>query len=537
MSKAILNDKTGRIEVYGRVTNPNVAEAIRAMPEYRAGRSTGPEAMVASYLATPLSSYLSTCYFDQVDSLVTRMAELHHRQSEVSPGGFEFRTKPWKHQEDAIRWALPRYGGVLQMWMGTGKSLVAATLHANWKCWRTVVFAPPKVLGVWRREMAKHGCEQTEVIILDKGTTRKKAQVVQDALKSGKRVMIVVSYMTAWRAPLDRILESVEWDLCLCDESHRIKGPSAKVSRAAYRVGCKSKRRFALTGTLMPHSPLDAYAQIRFIEPAVFGTSFTAFRSRFAVMNHMFPSKVDRFINLDELSRILDDWVFRADADVLDLPPIHTTDIPVDLGAQTKRVYRELEEHLLSEVDGDEVTAANVLVKTIKLRQITGGRVITEDHFIHVGDEKRDTLRELVESMPEGQPVVVFCGFIAELNAIAEVAEMTGRKYGEISGRSKDLDDNAQMPEDIQMMGVQIQSGGEGIDLTRARYVVYYSPAWSLGMMDQSVARVHRPGQNHPVTVYRLVAEGTIDRTMYRALDKRRNVVEAIFEGITRKEL
>mgnify|MGYP000232781153 CR=1 FL=1 len=75
---------------------------------------------------------------------------------------------------------------------------------------------------------------------------------------------------------------------------------------------------------------------------------------------------------------------------------------------------------------------------------------------------------------------------------------------------------------------MQVQAGGLGIDLSEARYAIFYTLTFSLGDYQQAVARVHRPGQDHPVMVYRLVAAGTVDRKILHALDRRRNVIESI---------
>ena len=83
------------------------------------------------------------------------------------------------------------------------------------------------------------------------------------------------------------------------------------------------------------------------------------------------------------------------------------------------------------------------------------------------------------------------------------------------------------------VLAVQIQSGGTGIDLTRARYCVYLSAGYSLGDYEQSLARVHRPGQSRSVHYYHLVAQGTVDEKVYEALRNRKQVVESVLSGIT----
>lgn len=84
------------------------------------------------------------------------------------------------------------------------------------------------------------------------------------------------------------------------------------------------------------------------------------------------------------------------------------------------------------------------------------------------------------------------------------------------------------------MLAAQLQSGAEGVDLTRARYCVFYSLDYSLGRYDQALARVHRPGQKHPVTYIHIVATGTVDQLVRKALTARRNVVEDVMDEIRR---
>ena len=81
------------------------------------------------------------------------------------------------------------------------------------------------------------------------------------------------------------------------------------------------------------------------------------------------------------------------------------------------------------------------------------------------------------------------------------------------------------------MLAVQIQAGGVGIDLTRTRYCIYYSLSFNLGDYLQSLARVHRPGQNHNVRYIHLLASETIDIRVHKALQKRQNIIEEILHG------
>jgi hypothetical protein len=116
------------------------------------------------------------------------------------------------------------------------------------------------------------------------------------------------------------------------------------------------------------------------------------------------------------------------------------------------------------------------------------------------------------------------------------VARELGRGYSEVSGREKTL--AAWQAGDTTILGVQIQSGGTGLDLFKACYCAYYSLGFSLGEYEQSLARLHRPGQTRCVRYYHLVAKGTVDEAVYAALRERRNVVEAVLSRLSpRKEV
>ena len=104
-----------------------------------------------------------------------------------------------------------------------------------------------------------------------------------------------------------------------------------------------------------------------------------------------------------------------------------------------------------------------------------------------------------------------------------------GKKVLELSGRIKQNFEFQDGEGDI--LAVQIQAGGVGIDLTRTRYCIYYSLGFNLGEYQQSLARVHRPGQEHPVTYIHLLATGTVDQQVHNALQRRENVIEAVLHG------
>jgi SNF2 family DNA or RNA helicase len=425
----------------------------------------------------------------------------------------------WAHQERFRDWFRDRFAGLLAADMGTGKTFAA-------------------LLAL---EAAKHPLVHVD---LSRGTSAQRAERLQNALAvaSGKCLVVTVNYEAVWRSQLTPTIESVRWSAIVLDESHRIKSPGGTASRYLARLAAKQThaRRLCLTGTPMPHSPLDLYGQFRFLDPQVFGTSYTRMRARYAECDMRFPSKVKRWRNQDELATKLDAHSWRVTADeVLDLPDaIHET-LPVELSPRVQRFYRTLEKEMAAEIEAGTVTAANALTKLLRLAQATGGYARIDGAAgvtpIDGVPAKRMTLQDRLEDLPPTEPVVVFCRFRSDLDDVAAAARELGREYAEVSGERKDLE--RWQAGDAAILGVQMQSGGVGIDCSRAAYAFYYSLGYSLGDYEQSLARLRRPGQTRCVRYYHLVCQGTVDEQVYAALRERRNVVDAVLQKLSpRKE-
>jgi SNF2 family DNA or RNA helicase len=202
------------------------------------------------------------------------------------------------------------------------------------------------------------------------------------------------------------------------------------------------------------------------------------------------------------------------------------------------KFYRQLEKEMTAEISAGTVTAANALTKLLRLQQATSGYARTDEAGTVLIDgmpTKRAVLEDRLSDLPVTEPVVVFCRFRSDLDDVQAAARELGREYAEVSGERKDLE--RWQAGDAVILGVQIQSGGVGIDLTRAAYAVYYSLGYSLGDYEQSLARLRRPGQTRCVRYYHLVAPGTVDQQVYAALRERRSVVEAVLQNLSpRKE-
>lgn len=455
---------------------------------------------------------------------------------------FTFKTKPWQHQQRAMSYAVNKPATLLNLGMGAGKTLTTICLLQAWKSNLNLVLCPKSVMGVWRREFHKHCNVSHNVTVLDKGTSKAKAEELKEAKRIAGRYAInavVINYESSWREHIGEALLGMAWDCVVADESHRIKEMSSNQSKFAGSLAEVSSRRLALTGTVMPRgAPIEVLGQYRFLEPAIFGTTKTRFQDKYCIMDSKVPGRVLSYINQDDFMERFGKIAYRVQSkDVLTLPAIQQITIPVELEPKTRRYYETMKKECILELERGEVTAKNAAVKVMRLHQIACGHSKLEDGtIVHLGTEKRDVLMDMIEDISADEPIVVFCKFLEDLKSIEYVSNKLKRRYGEISGARKDLTSHSTMPDNIDIMGVQVKAGGTGLDLTRARYMFWLSACDTWGDFDQAIARVHRPGQEKPVFVYHLAATNTVDIKIYRSLRNQEDVGMRLLECLDRKD-
>ena len=458
----------------------------------------------------------------------------------VLPVGLK--TKPWRHQIEALQFTMERLvrgagATLLALEMGVGKTLVALMVLAALAAKRILICCPLRVVPVWEQQIDRHLDLPLIVVTLDDnvGSVANKKKLAEEKLKladtTERPLVVIINYDSVWRAPFAEWAEKQQWDLIIADESHRLKAPGGKASLAFKRLRPHARARLALTGTPMPHSPLDVYAQFRFLNQTIFGPSFAAFRQKYAVMGGFQRKQVTGYQCLEELEALMRTITYRVSKDVLDLPPQTHVTYHCELSTEAQRIYRDLEEDFVAEVLDGRITASNAMVKLLRLQQVAGGWVKTDDGQHHrVDSAKEKLLADTLEDIGSTEPVVVFCRFHADLDAVHDAAKEAGYASLELSGRRDEL--KRWQDGEAQVLAVQISAGGVGVDLTRARYSIYYSLSFSLGEYDQALSRVHRPGQTRPVEHVHLVARNTVDTKIMRALEKRAEVVSAILAEI-----
>jgi SNF2 family DNA or RNA helicase len=464
----------------------------------------------------------------------------------AAPATTNLRTLLWRHQQAGFDAAVDRPATLLAMGLGTGKSLTTIALLDAWDAQRTLILCPKSVAAAWPGQFRQHLHAPPVVAVLTEDQCPRGFDTVAKRVVLARHLweqtpgplVVVLNYEAAIQPAMAKWLQAQRWDAVVADEAHKLKGHRAATSKVVHRIGKRARRRLALTGTPMPHSPLDLFGLYRFLDDRIYGLSWLTFRNTYAINNPMIPQMVVGYRHLDDLMARMATIAYQVDRDVLDLPPFHHVTRTCTLGAEGRRIYREMERDFTATLqahadDPITTTASTVLVKVLRLMQLASGQFRGDDGTDRTVDTaKRDALAEVLDELPRDEPVVVFCKFRADLDTVRAVCEAQGRGYRELSGRANELADWQDGGGSV--IGVQIQAGGSGISLTRAAYCVYLSTGYSLGDYLQSEARCHRPGQDRPVTYVHIEAEGTIDQNVSAALKDRRDVMESLLEGIRR---
>lgn len=454
------------------------------------------------------------------------------------------RAGPYEHQIKAFNFLMElflkerSFGATLLMEMGTGKSItsvaIAGALFKANMIKRVLIVAPLSILGVWDEEFSKFAAFDYTLSIL-KGSSTKKIETLKK-MKGTDLQLVVINYESVWR--LEKEITAWKPDLIIADEGHKIKTHNISASKTLHKLGERAKYKLLLTGTVITNKAIDVFSQYKFINPSIFGKSFYVFRNRYFDMvgygNH---TPVLKKSMKQELSAKLHSIAFRATKnECLDLPD--TVDIvrKVELEPKVIKIYESLVKESYAELADGEVTTPNVLTRLLRLSQITGGFIGNDDGDAvqEVSNAKLSVLEDIVDSaLQEGKKLVIIARFVAELKAICKMLNKKGINHSLIMGGVKNREEQVsqfQNDPDVPIFVGQIATAGLGITLTAASTMVFYSMDYSMSNFEQTKARIHRVGQKSNCSYIYLVAKGTVDEKVLKALKNKSHLAKMLVD-------
>ena len=466
---------------------------------------------------------------------------------------YKFKTRPYAHQLKALEMSWNKEVYAYFMEMGTGKSKVLldniSMLYDRGKINGALIVAPKGVYKNWYdSEIPEHLVDHIEkkTVLWQANITAKQEQKLKSLFKPEVDLHILIMNVEALSTKkgvdfASKFLMSHQ-TLFAVDESTTIKNPKAKRTKNIVSLSTLGKYRRILTGSPVTKSPLDLFTQCYFLDPFLLDhSSYYSFRTRYAIMktanfNGRSVQIVVGYHNLDELTEKLKAFSYRVlKDDCLDLPSKTFMKRIIQLTPEQKRVYQQMKQTALAELNGKMVTPATVLVQLMRLHQITCGHFKSDDGTTQ--KIKNNRIEELMEVLEEVHgKVVIWAQYRYDIETIVEHIE---KRFGDNSvvtyygdtteeERRKAIKAIQSPDSKIRFLVGTTQTGGYGITLTGASTMIYYSNGYDLEKRQQSEARIDRIGQKHPMTYIDLIAEDTIDEKIVKALRKKVNIANEI---------
>lgn len=470
---------------------------------------------------------------------------------------YKFKTKPYDHQEEIWSNSWKKTFYALFAEMGTGKSKIAidtiGALYLKGEIDTALVLAPKGVFDNWvKGEFPTHLPDNInyKIVRWQPNWTKKYTEEIKEVAIRGdsKALHILVMNIEALStekgaASAKRFLERNPDNMTLIDESTTIKNRKAQRTKTVLELTGVSKYRRILTGSPITKSPMDLYAQCAFLDSKALGfKSFYAFQGRYAViqrrnMGHRSFQHIVGYRKLDELSQKIDGFSVRVlKSECLDLPDKVYTKRDVSLTPQQKKVYSEMKELALAQLEsGDLATTASVLTQIMRLQQITCGFLQPDEGEIQ--DLPNNRLSELLNVVEESSgKIIIWATWTHDILKIeSELTKIYGEDsvasyYGDTAQDDRQaIVDRFQDPESsLRFFVGQPRTGGYGITLTAAHTMIYYSNSYDLEIRLQSEDRAHRIGQTKSVTYVDLISPGTIDETILTALRNKINLASTV---------
>ena len=494
--------------------------------------------------------WLQNKLFPTKFNIIDKQNILHNYKKEKFelPEGFKFKTKPFRHQVEAVEYGLKYDKWFLGDEQGLGKTFqviniaIARKIKYGYKhC--LIVCGVNTLKWNWVNEIHTHSNEDGYILgqrFLKNGnikigsTKDKLADLKHDLLENDNLPYFIITNVESFRTKeiaetIKKLCDKNIINMCAVDEFHKCKTPTSQQTKGLFK--CLPKCRIAMTGTPLMNSPLDLFSIFKWL--GYENHSYTAFKTHYCIMGGFGGYEVVGYRYMEELQNKLSEiMVRRLKEDVFDLPDKIFVDEYVEMTKDQEKIYKEVQTDLRQNID-KIASAINPLSELIRLRQATGYTGILSTTIQE--SSKLDRMEELVEeAISNNRKVVIFSNWTQMTDAIY----MRLSKYmpALITGETKDtirqsLVDEFQTNNGSKIIIGTIGAMGTGLTLSAGTVVIFLDHPWTKAIYDQAVDRCHRIGQKNNITIYNLMCKNSIDERIWTIVQNKGKMSDQIIDG------
>lgn len=444
--------------------------------------------------------------------------------------------KPYPYQQYCIDRIVNDEAIGLFLDMGLGKTVITLTAIRDLRCnrWavsKPLIIAPKKVAeATWTAEAKKWEHLKGMRIVPVLGTLQQRLR----ALATPADVYVINRENTQWL--VEHFKNAWPFDMVVLDESSSFKNSRSKRFKSLKLVRSRISRIVELTGTPSSNGLEDLWAQIFLLDGgARLGRTLSAYRDMYFVPGRRNRTTIFDYSpkegSFDVIKQAIGDiCISMKAADYLNLPDVIYNDIPVALDAAAQKAYTQLETELLLKVDETTITAGSAAVLTGKLLQLCNGAIYDENRNVaEIHRCKIDAFLELIEQL-NGQHALVFYNFQHDRSRLLEALTPLNLHVKVYTTAQDEVDWNNG---EVDILLAHPASCGYGLNLQQGGYhAVWFGLTWSLEQYEQANKRLHRQGQEHPVVIHRLIAQGGQDVAVAEALQNKDDMQRALLDAL-----
>jgi len=451
---------------------------------------------------------------------------------------FATKTDLMSHQAMAVEKMRPVCVGGLFMEMGTGKTRTAievAKVRSS-KIDRVIWYCPVALKETIHREILKHtNC--TDVYVFDDKTSMDTLPPTRwfiigiESMSSSARVIATANAMTTDKT------------MVILDESSYIKGHDSLRTQRLTFISERAKYRLILTGTPLSQGVVDLYAQMKFLSPKILGySSFYSFSANHLEYSEKYPGMIVRAHNIPYIAAKIQPYVYQVTkVECLDLPPKCYERRWVNLTGKQREWYEAAKEEILTEMldDYEEFSSIAIYRLFTALQSIVSGFWNRKGQKIEMECRRQVALVDSIKEIPRNDKAVIFGKFQYDIQIIKAALEKefgigcVTEFHGGLSEKQKETE-LQRFRTDARFFLATQSSGGHGLTLNDAHYVIFYNNGFKYSERLQAEDRCHRIGQESKVTYIDIISNSGIDERIHDALHRKGNAVSAFKDAVDR---